>query len=219
MFLTRAGSIRYVGAMEHYRTLKRSILLAAGLFFSFIVSAQDPALYNTYNSEREHITANSMLVLGGWAIGNMAVGAAGALTTPTGTEANYFHQMNIYWNVVNLGIAVPAYIGARKHRDASLTIPQTFDKQRSVENVYLINVALDVAYTGTGLWMHERGNDLDGKRGEVLSGFGNSLMLQGGFLLVYDVVNYSVHARHWKKTRSKLWEQLQFNGTSIQYSF
>lgn len=204
---------------SYFSMRTRSFLPIIGVLLTFKAGAQDLALYNAHNSERERITANSMLVLGGWAIGNMAVGAAGALTTPAGTEANYFHQMNIYWNVVNLGIAVPAYIGARKHRDRSLTIPQTFDKQRSVEAIYLINVALDVAYTGTGLWMQERGNTLDGKRGELLRGFGKSLMLQGGFLLVYDVINYAAHARHWKKNRSKLWEQLQFNGTSIRYTF
>lgn len=205
--------------MERSRTSKRSTLLVAGLLFALVMRAQDLARYDGYNTQRERITANSMLVLGGWAIGNMAVGTYGALTTPARTEANYFHQMNIYWNVVNLGIAVPAYLGARKHRDRRLSITATFDKQRSVEKIYLINMALDAAYTGTGLWMHERGNRMSGTRGELFSGFGSSLMLQGGFLLVYDVINYTVHAQHWKKSRTKLWEQLQFNGTSIQYTF
>ncbi|MEO8069739.1 MAG: hypothetical protein ABI599_18730 [Flavobacteriales bacterium] len=205
--------------MEGLHTRLRSGLLSLSVLGVFASKAQDLALYDNYNTERERITANSMLVLGGWAIGNMAVGAFGALTTPAGTEANYFHQMNIYWNVVNLGIALPAYVGARKHRDRPLSIAGTFDKQRSVENIYLINVALDVAYTGAGSWMRESGNDFEGKRGEVLSGFGNSLMLQGGFLLVYDLINYTVHTQHWKKHRGKLWEQLQFNGTSIQYTF
>jgi hypothetical protein len=64
--------------------------------------AQDMTLLDGYNRERNAITRTNMLVLGGWGLGNMVGGLAGVLTTPKGSEANYFHQMNIYWNVVNV---------------------------------------------------------------------------------------------------------------------
>ena len=43
----------------------------------------------------------------------MIVGTAGMLTTERFTDVN-FHLMNTAWNVVNVGIALPAYFGARK---------------------------------------------------------------------------------------------------------
>jgi hypothetical protein len=79
-------------------------------------------LIDGYNRERNAITRTNMLVLGGWGLGNMAGGLAGVLTTPKGSEANYFHQMNIYWNVVNVGIAIPSFIAARKRMKKSYDI-------------------------------------------------------------------------------------------------
>ena len=100
--------------------------------------AQVPDDYLQFNAQRERTSGTSMLVLGGWAVGNMVAGGIGMATTPSGSEAFHFHQMNAAWNVVNLGIAVPAYLGARKRLRApsTLDIPRTFDAQRKVCLLY-----------------------------------------------------------------------------------
>ncbi len=199
----------------------RPIALALCACCLFSARAQWPADFDRFNQERERTAATSMLVLGGWAVGNLAAGAVGMATTPAGSEAYHFHQMNAAWNVVNLGIAVPAYLGARKRSrgPATVDIPGTFEAQRKVEAVYLINTALDLGYMGAGLWMQQRGMAGPGTaRSEMLQGFGTSLLLQGGFLFAYDLANYIVHAGHWKRERAGLWQHLQFNGTSIRYT-
>jgi hypothetical protein len=177
--------------------------------------AQDMTVFDTYNRERNAITRTNMLVLGGWGLGNMAGGVAGMLTTPWGSEANYFHQMNAYWNVVNVAIAVPGFLGARKRMGRSYDIPTTFKEQRKLETSYLINMGLDVAYIGTGLWMQEFGNGRPQNQRALLKGMGNSIMMQGGFLLLFDVVSFAIHRTHWNRNMKGIFGQMQFNGTSI----
>jgi hypothetical protein len=175
----------------------------------------DMSVFDTYNRERNAITRTNMLVLGGWGLGNMAGGLAGVLTTPKGTEANYFHQMNIYWNVVNVGIAVPGFLSARKRMGRSYDIPTTFKEQRKMETSYLINIALDGLYIGTGLWMQEFGNGRPANQRALLKGMGNSIMMQGGFLLLFDAVSFAIHRTHWNRNMKGIFGQMQFNGTSI----
>lgn len=177
--------------------------------------AQDMDVFDRYNRERNAITRTNMLVLGGWGIGNMAGGLAGVLTTPKGSEANYFHQMNIYWNVVNVGIAVPGFLAARKRMGRSYDIPTTFKEQRKMETSYLINMGLDFAYIGTGLWMQEFGNGRPDNQRALLKGMGNSIMLQGGFLLLFDAVSFAIHRIHWNRSRAGIFGQMQFNGSGI----
>ena len=203
-------------------SMKNLCTILFGCALASSALGQDMTPFNEFNMERDRISKNSMLVLGGWSIANMVAGGIGMATTPGKSEANYFHQMNLAWNVVNLGIAVTAYFGARKRMRLpyNLDIPNTFEAQRKVGAIYLINFGLDFLYAGGGLWMweHGRSNSLD-KNSEMLQGYGTSLILQGGFLLVYDLANYMVHARHWKKKRAGMWDQLQFNGTTIKYTF
>lgn len=185
------------------------------ILLSTAAVAQDMSVFDTYNRERNAITRTNMLVLGGWGVGNIADGVAGMLTTPWGSEANYFHQMNAYWNVVNVAIAVPGFLGARKRMGRSYDIPATFKEQHKMETSYLINMGLDVAYIGTGLWMQEFGNGRPQKQAALLKGMGNSIMMQGGFLLLFDIASFAIHRTHWNRNRKGIFGQMQFNGASI----
>jgi hypothetical protein len=178
-------------------------------------TAQDMTLIDGYNRERNAITRTNMLVLGGWGLGNMAGGLAGVLTTPFGSEANYFHQMNIYWNTVNVAIAIPSFIAARKRMNKSYDIATTFSEQRKIETTYLINFGLDFAYIGTGAWMQQFGDGRPQKQEALLKGMGNSIMMQGAFLLLFDITSYIIHKKHWNRNRSKVFGQMEFQGSSI----
>ena len=57
--------------------------------------------------------------------------------------------------------------------------------------VLLMNAGLDVAYITGGFLMKEMAKNREGKRG-ILRGYGRSLILQGGFLLAFDIILYSV---------------------------
>jgi collagenase-like PrtC family protease len=56
-------------------------------------------------------------------------------------------------------------------------------KHVKTENLYLINAGLDVVYIGTGfLLKHFSINNLN--KQNLLKGHGNSVILQGGFLMI-----------------------------------
>jgi hypothetical protein len=61
----------------------------------------------------------------------------------------------------------------------------------SLQNILLLNAGLDVAYIATGFYLKERSKNSSSS--ERLTGYGNSLLLQGGFLLLFDVALYFIH--------------------------
>ncbi|MCF8464988.1 MAG: hypothetical protein K9G41_09110 [Flavobacteriales bacterium] len=195
-------------------------LLSFFIFLTFsYAQAQDMEVFHQYNRELNTHSRNGMIALGSWGVGNIIAGTAGALTTEKGSMMFSFHLMNASWNVVNLGIALPAYFGARKRLNKRYDIPGTFKLQRKQETLYAVNMAADVLYVGSGVFLQEFGNRYknDNVR-DSFKGMGYSLILQGGFLLLFDAVMFGVHKSHWKKNEQKIWEQLEFNGTSIKWN-
>lgn len=136
-----------------------------------------------WNRQRVGIQKNGMYVLGSWALTNFAV--SGYYMTKTSDRAFYFHQMNVFWNVVNLGIATFGYFGA-VGSPLDLGLEQTVEEYRSFGRILGINAALDVGYVMTGFFLKNRGKKSD-SHSERLIGYGNSLILQGSFLFVFDV--------------------------------
>ena len=60
-----------------------------------------------------------MMILGGWALGNMAVSGILLGNTEPASKSGWgvtkgYHQMNIGWNAVNLTIAGFGYLAALK---------------------------------------------------------------------------------------------------------
>lgn len=130
-----------------------------------------------------------MLVLGGWAIANIATGAYG--WSQYSNENKYFYQMNLFWNMVNLSIAGVALYN-NYHLDCSVLSPgEMMEKHTRTERILLINSALDLGYIGTGFLLRHLSVS-SAKRGSLLKGYGNSLLLQGSFLLVFDLILYRI---------------------------
>lgn len=125
-----------------------------------------------------------MIVLGSWALVNMAGGAYG--WSRYDGQQKYFHQMNLFWNTVNLTIAGIALYN-NYQADCSLMDPDAIMSQHiKTERLLIINSALDLGYIGTGLLLRHLSGQSE-NRGDLLKGYGNSLLLQGSFLLVFDV--------------------------------
>lgn len=162
------------------------ILLAAA---SQTVSAQEiSSELLAFNEKRLDITKTGMLVLSGWALTNITVGGYGNFTT--NGRIKYFHQMNAAWNIVNLGIGTFAYFQALQTDPSSFSLAQSLQESQSFEKILLLNIGLDVGYMATGAYLWERGMRKNSNR---LLGYGPALMLQGGFLLVFDAILYAVH--------------------------
>jgi hypothetical protein len=149
---------------------------------------------DSLHTTRLNINKTSMLTLGAWALGNIALN--GALMLNSSKQADqtpfYFQQMNVFWNVVNLGLAASGYIGAVSEPARAVSLANALEQQASIERILLFNAGLDVAYIAAGAWMLER-SKTDTERSELWQGYGQSLFVQGGFLLLFDVSVFAIH--------------------------
>jgi len=165
------------------------LLLILFLILISPVKAQKFDQIRSFEIERTNINKTGMIVLGSWAIGNILVGTYGNFKY-TG-QTKYFHQFNTMWNVVNLGIAAFGYFNAAGSDPNLMTATQILNEYNSLQNFLLLNAGLDVAYMVTGLYLKERAKN--SSNADRLKGYGNSLLLQGGFLLAFDVALYFIH--------------------------
>lgn len=157
--------------------------------FTLLANAQSDSLLKDFHLERMNINQSAMLVLGGWAVGNILVGTYSNFKASG--EAKYFHQFNAMWNVVNLSIAAFGYFNAVNSDPASMTNLEILKDYNSLQSFLLLNAGLDAAYIMTGFYLKERAKN--SSNAERLKGYGNSLLLQGGFLLLFDVTLYFIH--------------------------
>ena len=172
-----------------YPALKSALILIFFLVSIPLMAQEIPALQD-FNQTRLDYNRNGMLILGSWAIGNMVWGGIGA--SQSSGEVKAFHQMNVYWNAVNLVIAGFGYYQATKEVPGT-DFWATMEAQQSIEKILLVNAALDVAYMAGGLFLKERGLRTDNSR---LVGFGKSVILQGAFLMAFDAIMYGFHNAH-----------------------
>jgi hypothetical protein len=165
-----------------------------------------------FNKERIQTDKRLMIGLGSWATTNFIVSGIGWATVPSG-EAHYFHQMNVLWNTVNIGLAVPGYLKAKK-ANSSLSFAETIRTQHQTEKIFLINSGLDIGYMAGGLLLRSEAKTNISKR-DQFNGYGNSLLMQGGFLFVFDLTAYMIHNRHSKKSLDKLLNSVELSSTGF----
>lgn len=155
------------------------------------------------NADRLVRQRRAMTVLGTWAIGNIAVGAA-LQGRREGTD-RYFHRMNAYWNLVNLGLAGVSLYTISQTDPAAFDLMATFREQQKIKQILLFNAGLDVGYMLGGAYLTERAKRPDAAQPERLRGFGRSIILQGAFLFVFDLGAYL----YLRSGDASLYEKLQ----------
>ncbi|WP_439481903.1 DUF6992 family protein [Cyclobacterium plantarum] len=188
----------------------KTLFVLAGMFTGLVCKAQNKSSIPEINEERKRLESNGMLVLGSWALGNMVWGGIGASRT-TGARKG-FHQMNMYWNTVNLAIAGLGYFNAKKHQTEG-SLWKSLQAQQKTEKILLFNAALDAGYMAGGLYLKERGKR---RQNDQLVGFGNAVILQGAFLLVFDGILYSLQVKN--KAKFKPWiDKVNISTSGISY--
>lgn len=191
-----------------------SVLLV--LFWALPTQAQGSL--EDFNTRRLELSKNGAMVLGTWAIGNIAFsGARLKFGEPLG-DTRYALQMNMYWNVVNLALAAPWYFRTIGSDPASFDLLATLREQRKMEKLLLFNAGLDVGYMAAGLWLIER-SKRGGSREEMLSGFGRSVIIQGAFLFVFDLLTYAALNGHSKTLLPVLMLGPTENGLGMVFRF
>ncbi len=190
-----------------YLIMKKLILLIAIAISTSNVFSQLQSDINAYNRQKNKITRNGMKVLAGWSAANVIYSAI-ATGQSSGTS-RYFHQMNVMWGGINLGIAALGYLGT-KNKDG-MSLIESLKKQAGVEKTYMFNAGLDLAYIASGFYLKERAKNTT-KNPQKLKGYGESIILQGAALLLLDGVMFTLHNRHGKKLY-KMMDKVQVGAT------
>ncbi len=187
--------------------MKKLILLTAITISTSNAFSQSQPDLNAYNRQKNKITKNGMKVLAGWSAANVIYSAIATGQT-TGTS-RYFHQMNVMWGGINLGIAALGYMGA-KNKDG-MSLMESLRKHAGVEKTYLFNAGLDLGYIASGFYLKERAKSTTKNR-QKLKGYGESVILQGAALLLLDGVMFTLHNKHGKKLY-KMIDMVQIGAT------
>ncbi len=196
-----------------------TLLLLVSMLFNSVVALAQNATVNPnllkFNEERLALNRKAMLMLGVWSVGNIALGLAQQGRTDGNTK--YFHQMNAGWGAINLTIAAFGYYSAMRSDASSFSLYETMREQASGEKLFLFNGGLDVGYMLGGLYLMERSRRPDEANPERLDGFGRSVLLQGAFLFVFDLINYGIHNQHSAKLQPFF--NVSANGLGLQIQF
>ena len=183
-------------------------ILVQFLFYGWLHAQTNLVNLEEINEKRLSINSSGMLVLGGWAVSNLFIGGIG-MTQTSGTT-KYFHQMNAAWNTVNLAIAGFGYYGLR-NQSTGIGLSETITEFHNFEKILLFNAGLDVGYMAIGAFLWERGLRKDSTR---MVGYGQSMILQGGFLFVFDAVLYFLSRSESSRLIDSL-NYIQVNGTAL----
>lgn len=178
--------------MRYTRSLISIFLFTVciSVFLSEMLHAQNGTFDTSIYAQKSYdLQKKGMIFLGTWASLNIISGSAGYLLSEKDTK--YFHQMNAGWNIVNLGIAGFALYSISQMDASALNYSEAVIELQNLDKVLLFNAGLDFGYMAAGAWMWERGLR---KGSERLEGYGKSLLLQGGFLLAFDLVLYLLHS-------------------------
>jgi hypothetical protein len=190
-----------------------------GLFISIIVLSfilcftAEAQEVNQINVNNLKTVNTAMYVLGSWSILNLV--SSPIASNLTQGDVKYFHRMNGYWNIVNFGLVAFTVYSQHNIDYSGLSAAESLNNMNSLENLLLINAGLDVAYVTGGFLLMERSKNVKEKK-DMLKGFGKSLILQGSFLLVFDLIFY--HNVHQNTNEMiGLLNNLSFNGNSILF--
>ncbi len=169
------------------------------IFFLCVVCfpafSQSDAELEAFNHQRLLINQAGMITLGAWAAGNFIVSGIG--WNQNSGSSLYFHQGNVMWNTVNFALAGFGLYGSLTALPGSFGLAQTITEQYSLEKILLFNAGLDIGYMATGLYLIERAKHIN-KSSNRFKGYGQALILQGGFLFLFDLVMFAIHNQHGK---------------------
>jgi hypothetical protein len=191
------------------------------LIFSVAAAISQPAFNDSVALSRNRITQKAMLTLGAWATANIA--SSFIFASQTQGEAKYVWRMNAYWNFINLGLAVMGYLNARKALLEKYSLSDNLSAQESIEKLYVFNLGLDLVYITGGFYLRERGNSQTKQDSrDQFKGYGTSIAVQGGFLLLMDGAMIMLHHKNTIRLNNKI-RHLELNagpgGLGMAYHF
>jgi len=203
--------------------MKKNVFIHSAIVFCMFstgLNAQIQQELDQFNRERININKTGMAILTGWSLANIAGGGIGYFTAEEG-EAKYFHQMNGLWGIINAAFGGAGLLQAMSDKK-SYDFEKTVKQQNGIEKTFLFNSALDLVYVTAGFYLIENGKVEPDKKAKY-TGWGNSIILQGGFLCLFDVMMFVHHNRHGNKKLTPIIQRATFtmnsDGIGIKYRF
>jgi hypothetical protein len=148
--------------------------------------SQDTTLIHKRFFKTQQVAMGS---LGAWSVGNLIVSPLLSnnifKSGSSLTSGDYFHQMNFNWNIVNGAIAGLGYWSVCRRKKKSWNFSSLEKEKKKLKTSLAVNMGLDVVYIVSGILLNRAGHN-NPSNAELKIGYGNSLILQGGFLLVFD---------------------------------
>ena len=165
-----------------------------------------------YYQQSLAIQKTGMIVLTSWAGLNLLTGITGNFKYES--ESKYFFQMNAAWNVVNLGIAAFGLAGIS---NALLDVDSSYmlSELQKFDRILLISAGLDILYIATGSLLLNKGLNENKSR---FIGYGRSIILQGGFLFLFDLILYLSH-QPYTKSLFQITEKINVSTAGLTISF
>jgi hypothetical protein len=133
--------------------------------------------------------------------------------TQEGWQKQFF-GFNAAWNVVN---GTLAYAGLTRLRDEEVSSDPVLALHRytRTERILMLNCGLDLAYIATGFALNNMAKNTNaGLTYNRLKGYGTSLYLQGGFLLLFDSI-YALALKQGSDYYRTILRGLWFRGNAV----
>lgn len=172
-------------------------ILKVVAFFLLVVDleAQEVEKIRLLSEKKQQINRKGMVVLTSWASVNVLSGVGYFVSGDYKEQC--FYGMNGAWGIVNLSIALPALLMESKQPDS---MKKLIDNQQKTEKIFLINSALDVVYVAGGITLYHWSNLQKNEQQKLMfSGFGNSIIMQGAALLIFDTSMFLANRKFRKK--------------------
>ena len=159
-------------------------VLLCGLIFSQQTKKDTLLIRNNFF----HNQQTSLALLSGWSAANLSLSPISSenVFNPT-NNLDYFHQMNFFFNVVNGAIAGFAHYEVNRRSKLSWTYLEIEEQRKKALKSIKFNMGLDLSYIISGLILKNLTEKVDQKYPQYL-GYGNSLIIQGAYLLLYDAI-------------------------------
>lgn len=155
------------------------MLAWVSLGLSVQAQATDSLIFSPVAQQTIRQQQNAMRVLGAWSVLSMGTGTYQLLQIDPRTKA--MGMQNLLWGAIDGGIAAYATYDLRKKIASGKLNWQ--EEKLAFRKILLINTLLDVVYVGVGLTLMQ-------SKKPVLQGHGQGILIQGGFLLGFDAINY-----------------------------
>lgn len=196
----------------------KHILVIISLLLMKCSVAQTDSVIKQFDDRKNKLNHTGMIVLTSWAGANI-VGSAVAYASTNSNQEKEFYLMNGAWGIINLGIALPGLLSKTK------PTPTLYDLQKNqtkIEKLFLANAILDVAYISGGFYLKEYGNNQpDIKKQDRFNAYGNSIIIQGAGLMVFDIAMTILNNRNRKKHLDPFLKKasISFSGNFIKLGY